>query len=201
MQDRLVTVTEAIARLQINYQTLKKAFDNGTIHGVRTPGGRRRIYESEIIRLLAGNRPIDNTNESKDSGDDTIIAFGSDVWKNPAFQKLSIGARLFYVCALTYTSSNKTGGFISDQDLPEIAIESGILNYSPVVEELVVVDERCDFGRFVPAMLEIPQNEQLSELAEEGFTLAPNLPKSLWYKVEGGYQITGVATFVERFGR
>jgi len=52
--EKLYTVREACRILQISHSTLLRADRNGTIRCVRTPGGRRRVPESEIRRLLQG---------------------------------------------------------------------------------------------------------------------------------------------------
>ena len=51
-QEKLFTVKEACRLLQISHSTLVRADRAGTIHCLRTPGGRRRVPASEIARLL-----------------------------------------------------------------------------------------------------------------------------------------------------
>lgn len=54
MNEKLYTMTEACKILHISPSTLRRADKAGTIRCVRTPGGgRRRIPESEIRRLLS----------------------------------------------------------------------------------------------------------------------------------------------------
>jgi putative resolvase len=50
--DKLLTVTEACKLLQISPSTLRRADENGTIRVIRTPGGRRRVPMSEVLRYL-----------------------------------------------------------------------------------------------------------------------------------------------------
>jgi len=60
MMDRLFTLKEACRILGIHPNTLRKWDRNGKIRVVRTIGGRRRIPESEIKRLLGINESTNN---------------------------------------------------------------------------------------------------------------------------------------------
>ncbi|MEM2713236.1 MAG: helix-turn-helix domain-containing protein, partial [Candidatus Jordarchaeales archaeon] len=52
MIERLLTLSEACERLGIHPNTLRKWDRQGKIRVVRTVGGRRRIPESEVERLM-----------------------------------------------------------------------------------------------------------------------------------------------------
>jgi putative resolvase len=57
MMERLLTVSEACKRLGIHSNTLRKWDRLGKIKVVRTIGGRRRIPESEVERLMGIIKP------------------------------------------------------------------------------------------------------------------------------------------------
>jgi len=57
MYGRLLTVKEACERLGVHPNTLRKWDRQGKIKCIRTVGGRRRIPESEIERLMGMVRP------------------------------------------------------------------------------------------------------------------------------------------------
>lgn len=50
--EKLLTVTQACKLLQISPSTLRRADANGTIRVIRTPGGRRRVPMSEVMRYM-----------------------------------------------------------------------------------------------------------------------------------------------------
>jgi len=52
----LLTARAAAARLGVSYPTLKQWIYRGAVRTSRTPGGHHRVPESEIDRLLAGER-------------------------------------------------------------------------------------------------------------------------------------------------
>jgi len=57
MAERLLTLSEACKRLGIHPNTLRKWDRQGKIRVVRTVGGRRRMPESEVERLMGVVRP------------------------------------------------------------------------------------------------------------------------------------------------
>jgi len=57
MIERLLTLSEACKRLGIHPNTLRKWDNQGKILVVRTVGGRRRIPESEVERLMGVAKP------------------------------------------------------------------------------------------------------------------------------------------------
>jgi excisionase family DNA binding protein len=57
MYEKLLTLQEACRRLGIHPNTLRKWDKQGKIRVVRTVGGRRRIPESEVERLMGFARP------------------------------------------------------------------------------------------------------------------------------------------------
>jgi len=50
MQETYLTMTEAAERMKISYVTLYRAVESGRVRAIKTPGGRRRIPESEVDR-------------------------------------------------------------------------------------------------------------------------------------------------------
>ncbi len=61
MGDITVTAGEAARRLGVAPATVQRWVDNGTLHAERTPGGHRRIYLTELRRLMASARAADPT--------------------------------------------------------------------------------------------------------------------------------------------
>jgi len=57
MSERLLTLQEACRRLGVHPNTLRKWGKQGKIRVVRTVGGRRRIPESEVERLIGFVKP------------------------------------------------------------------------------------------------------------------------------------------------
>jgi putative resolvase len=57
IEKEFYTVMEACAILGIHPQTLRRAEKAGKLLCVRTPGGRRRIPASEIVRLATPTQP------------------------------------------------------------------------------------------------------------------------------------------------
>jgi putative resolvase len=57
MPERLLTLQEACRRLGIHPNTLRRWDKQGKIRVVRTVGGRRRIPESELERLMGFVKP------------------------------------------------------------------------------------------------------------------------------------------------
>jgi len=52
VSEKLYTVTEALKLLQYSYSTFHRAVQAGQIACVYTPGGWRRVPESEIVKQL-----------------------------------------------------------------------------------------------------------------------------------------------------
>lgn len=50
MRLNLLTMKEAASRIGISRATLYRAVENGTVRAIKTPGGVRRIPESEVDR-------------------------------------------------------------------------------------------------------------------------------------------------------
>ena len=50
MGTKFLTMTEAAERMGISYMTLYRAVESGKVQAIKTPGGRRRIPESEVVR-------------------------------------------------------------------------------------------------------------------------------------------------------
>lgn len=50
MGQTYLTMTEAAERMKISYMTLYRAVESGKVKAIKTPGGRRRIPESEVGR-------------------------------------------------------------------------------------------------------------------------------------------------------
>ena len=59
MSDLTVSAGEAARRLGVAPTTIQRWVDSGVLHAERTPGGHRRIYVTELRRLIAANRPIE----------------------------------------------------------------------------------------------------------------------------------------------
>jgi len=50
MNEKLLTMTEAARRMGISTVTLYRAVEKGKVKAIKTPGGVRRIPESEVDR-------------------------------------------------------------------------------------------------------------------------------------------------------
>lgn len=50
MEETYLTMNEAAKRMKIGYVTLYRAVESGKVKAIKTPGGRRRIPESEVDR-------------------------------------------------------------------------------------------------------------------------------------------------------
>ena len=50
MDENLLTMTEAARRMGISTVTLYRAVEKGKVKAIKTPGGVRRIPESEVTR-------------------------------------------------------------------------------------------------------------------------------------------------------
>jgi excisionase family DNA binding protein len=50
MEETYLTMTEAAERMKVSYVTLYRAVESGKVRAIKTPGGRRRIPESEVAR-------------------------------------------------------------------------------------------------------------------------------------------------------
>ncbi len=50
MEETYLTMNEAAKRMKIGYVTLYRAVESGKVLAIKTPGGRRRIPESEVVR-------------------------------------------------------------------------------------------------------------------------------------------------------
>ena len=50
MEETYLTMTDAATRMKIGYVTLYRAVESGKVRAIKTPGGRRRIPESEVVR-------------------------------------------------------------------------------------------------------------------------------------------------------
>jgi excisionase family DNA binding protein len=59
MTEAAVSAGEAARRLGVAPVTIQRWVDSGLLHAERTPGGHRRIYVTELRRLIAANRPIE----------------------------------------------------------------------------------------------------------------------------------------------
>jgi len=59
MNDMMVSAGEAARRLGVAPATIQRWVDSGVLHAERTPGGHRRIYVTELRRLIAANRPAE----------------------------------------------------------------------------------------------------------------------------------------------
>ncbi|MEM2647665.1 MAG: helix-turn-helix domain-containing protein, partial [Candidatus Bathyarchaeia archaeon] len=57
MIEKLLTLSEACKRLGVHPNTLRKWDRQGKVRVVRTVGGRRRIPESEVERLMGVVKP------------------------------------------------------------------------------------------------------------------------------------------------
>ncbi len=57
MSGQTVSAGEAARRLGVAPATIQRWVDNGVLHAERTPGGHRRIYVTEVRRLIAAARP------------------------------------------------------------------------------------------------------------------------------------------------
>jgi excisionase family DNA binding protein len=53
----LVTRAEFAGALRVNAQTVTRWADKGDIRSVRTPGGWRRFYQSDLDAILRGEQP------------------------------------------------------------------------------------------------------------------------------------------------
>jgi excisionase family DNA binding protein len=59
MSEQMVSAGEAARRLGVAPATIQRWVDSGVLHAERTPGGHRRIYVTELRRLIAASRPAD----------------------------------------------------------------------------------------------------------------------------------------------
>jgi excisionase family DNA binding protein len=59
MTEPMVSAGEAARRLGVAPATVQRWVDSGVLHAERTAGGHRRIYVTELRRLIAANRPAD----------------------------------------------------------------------------------------------------------------------------------------------
>lgn len=59
MGELVVSVGEAARRLGVAPATIQRWVDSGVLHAERTPGGHRRIYVTELRRLIAASRPAE----------------------------------------------------------------------------------------------------------------------------------------------
>jgi excisionase family DNA binding protein len=59
MSDLTVSAGEAARRLGVGPTTIQRWVESGVLHAERTPGGHRRIYVTELRRLIAANRPTE----------------------------------------------------------------------------------------------------------------------------------------------
>jgi len=59
MSELMVSAGEAARRLGVAPATIQRWVDSGVLHAERTPGGHRRIYVTELRRLIAANRPAE----------------------------------------------------------------------------------------------------------------------------------------------
>jgi len=59
MSDQMVSAGEAARRLGVAPATIQRWVDSGVLHAERTPGGHRRIYVTELRRLIAASRPAE----------------------------------------------------------------------------------------------------------------------------------------------
>ncbi len=57
MSELMVSAGEAARRLGVAPATIQRWVNSGVLHAERTPGGHRRIYVTELRRLIAANRP------------------------------------------------------------------------------------------------------------------------------------------------
>lgn len=54
-EDRLITPGEVAALFRVDPKTVTRWAAGGRIDSVRTPGGHRRFWESEVLALLKGD--------------------------------------------------------------------------------------------------------------------------------------------------
>jgi len=59
MAESMVSAGEAARRLGVAPATIQRWVDSGVLHAERTVGGHRRIYVTELRRLIAANRRAD----------------------------------------------------------------------------------------------------------------------------------------------
>jgi len=59
MGEMMVSAGEAARRLGVAPATIQRWVDSGVLHAERTPGGHRRIYVTELRRLIAASRPAE----------------------------------------------------------------------------------------------------------------------------------------------
>jgi excisionase family DNA binding protein len=59
MSEMMVSAGEAARRLGVAPATIQRWVDSGVLHAERTPGGHRRIYVTELRRLIAASRPAE----------------------------------------------------------------------------------------------------------------------------------------------
>ena len=57
MSEVTISAGEAARRLGVSPITIQRWVDKGVLNAERTPGGHRRIYVTELRRLMAANRP------------------------------------------------------------------------------------------------------------------------------------------------
>lgn len=57
MSESMVSAGEAARRLGVAPATIQRWVDSGILHAERTPGGHRRIYVTELRRMIAASRP------------------------------------------------------------------------------------------------------------------------------------------------
>jgi excisionase family DNA binding protein len=59
MSEQMVSAGEAARRLGVAPATIQRWVDSGVLHAERTPVGHRRIYVTELRRLIAASRPAE----------------------------------------------------------------------------------------------------------------------------------------------
>lgn len=55
-RSKLITPKDAAELLGVTTETLRRWAREGILHPIRTPGGRFRYYEDEVLRLLEEGR-------------------------------------------------------------------------------------------------------------------------------------------------
>jgi len=83
MGEMMVSAGEAARRLGVAPATIQRWVDSGVLHAERTPGGHRRIYVTELRRLIAASRPAELSGPVADWFD--VLMTGDPVKVKAAF--------------------------------------------------------------------------------------------------------------------
>ncbi len=77
LKQQIMGLSDAAKVLGVTVPTIRLWFDNGTLGGVRLPGGHRKVFISEVKRLLGATLPKPPAMGDEDPGP-TLDVYGTD---------------------------------------------------------------------------------------------------------------------------